>query len=119
VIVGGATTVKFVLLTAMPPGVVTDIGPVVAFGGTVAMIFAPLNLKLEMTPLKVTRVAPLRFVPLIVTEAPTAPLLGENPVIVGGRFATTVNVDALDAVPPGVVTEIRPLVAPLGIVAVI
>lgn len=118
-IVGAATTVKFVLLTAIPPGVVTEVGPVVAFGGTLATIFAPLNLKVAMTPLKVTCVAPFRLLPVMVTALPTPPLVGEKLVIVGGRFATTVNTDALVAVPPGVLSEMEPVVAPEGTVAVI
>ena len=36
VMVGGFTTVKFVALVAVPPGVVTPSGPVVAPVGTVA-----------------------------------------------------------------------------------
>ena len=34
-------TVKFVLLVAVPPGVVTAIGPVVAVAGTAAVICVP------------------------------------------------------------------------------
>lgn len=119
VTVGACTTVKTPALFATPPGVVTEIGPLVAPAGTVAINFMPLSLKAAFVPLKVTWVAVLRFAPLIVTDAPIPPLLGENPVIVGGRFATTVNDDELVAVPPGVVTEIKPLVAPEGTVAVI
>jgi hypothetical protein len=61
-------------------------------------------------------VAPLRFVPLIVTLAPTGPLVGEKLVIVGGG-GTTVNEALLIALPPGVVTLSVPLVAPAGTVA--
>ena len=69
------------------------------------------------TPPNVTEVAPVRFVPLITTLAPTAPLVGEKLVIVGA--AMTVKDPALVAVPPGVVTLIGPVTAPEGTVAVI
>jgi len=68
-----------------------------------------------LTPLNVTAVAPVKFVPLIVTLVPTAPLVGVKPVIVGGF--TTVKLVALVAVPPGVVTLRGPVVAPAGTVA--
>jgi hypothetical protein len=118
-IVGAAITVKFVPLIAIPWGVVTTMGPVVAPMGTVAMIFMPLNLNIAMVPLKVTPVAVLRFVPLIVTEVLIPPLVGEKLVIVGGAPATTVKFVALVAVPPIVVTPIGPVVAPDGTIAVI
>ena len=68
-------------------------------------------------PLKATALAPVRFVPVIVTELPTPPVAGLNDVIVGG--ARTAKLAELVAVPPGVVTESGPLAAPLGTVAVI
>ena len=68
-------------------------------------------------PLKATAVAPLRLVPVITTLAPMEPLFGEKLVIVGAW--TTVKLLALVAVPPGVVTEMVPVVAPAGTVAVI
>ena len=63
-----------------------------------------------------TAVAPLRFVPLIVTLVPTGPLVGVKLVIVG-RLAVTVKLLALVAVPPAVVTLTGPVVAPAGTVA--
>src|SRR5438309_8576365 len=112
-------TVKLLALVAVPPGVVTLIGPLVAPLGTVAVIeVAELTLKVALTALKVTAVAPLKLVPLIVTTVPTAPLVGVKLVIVGA-LAVTVKLLLLVAVPPGVVTPIGPLVAPLGTVAVI
>ena len=65
--------------------------------------------------MKVTAVAPVKLVPLIVTVVPTAPLVGVKLVIVGGGI--TVKVLLLVAVPPGVVTLTGPVVAPLGTVA--
>src|SRR5438093_919350 len=70
------------------------------------------TVKLALTPLNATAVAPARFVPLIVTVVPTGPLAGARPVMVGGLG--TVNALVLVAVPPGVVTLSGPLVAPAG-----
>jgi hypothetical protein len=53
--------------------------------------------------------------PLIVTVLPTLPLFGLMPVILG---PVTVNEPVLVAVPPGVVSVIFPVVAPLGTTAV-
>jgi hypothetical protein len=75
-----------------------------------------LTVKLALTPLNVTAVAPVKFVPLIVTLLPTGPLVGVKLVIVGG-LTTTVNALALVAVPPDVVTLSGPVVAPGGTVA--
>ena len=113
-------TVKFVELVAVPLGVVTEIGPVVAPEGTVALIrVAFCTVKVAETPLKRTAVAPVKFVPLIRTEVPTGPLVGLNDVIVGAPVAVTVKFVELVAVPLGVVTRIGPVVAPVGTVTVI
>ena len=73
------------------------------------------------TPLNLTVLVPCgaapKFVPVIVTEVPTAPPPGVNEVIVGG--GKTVKVPLLVAVPPGVVTERVPVVAPDGTVVAI
>lgn len=122
VIVGAApaVTVKFVELVAVPDGVVTVIGPVVAPDGTVAVIFKlELTVKLALTPLNFTDVAPSKFVPFTVTVVPTGPDVGENEVIDGAAVAVTMKSDELVAVPSGVVTEMGPVVAPLGTVALI
>src|SRR5437016_2261686 len=117
----GRVTVKLPALAAVPPAVVTLIGPVVAPSGTVAVIaLAEFTVKLALVPLNFTAVAPVRFVPLIVTLVPTAPLVGAKLVIVGGGLETvTVKLPALLAVPPAVVTLTGPVVAPAGTVAVI
>src|SRR5439155_19507361 len=118
VVVGGLITVKLPALLAVPPGVVTLIGPLVAPAGTVAVIaVAEPTVKLALVPLNSTAVAPLKLVPLIVTLVPTGPLPGVKLVIVGGLI--TVKLAALLAVPSEVVTLIGPLVAPAGTVAVI
>ena len=59
--------------------------------------------------------APVKFVPLIVTLVPTGPLVGAKLVIVGAGM--TVKLVALVAVPPGVVTLTGPVVAPVGTLA--
>ena len=105
-------------LVSVPPGVVTLILPVVAPEGTVAVILlAESTVKVALVPSNFTEVAPVRFEPLIVTEVPTDPLVGENDEIFG--TPATVNVSELVSVPPGVVTLIFPVVAPEGTVAVI
>jgi len=86
VIVGPqAPTVKLAADVAVPEGVVTEIVPVVAPEGTVAVICVELfTVNEEATvPLNLTVVAPVRFVPVIVTFVPTHPLVGVKLVIVG------------------------------------
>ena len=67
-------------------------------------------------PPMVTAVTPVKFVPLTVTLAPAAPLVGVKPAIVGA-LADTVKLLALVAVPPDGVTLSGPVVAPAGTVA--
>lgn len=113
-------TVNFVPLVSEPAGVVTEIFPVVAPGGTVAVIFvSELTVNVAVVPLNFTAVAPENPVPLIVTEVPTGPLFGEKDVIVGPAALVTVNCVVLVAKPLGVTTLIRPVVAPAGTTAVI
>jgi hypothetical protein len=108
VIVGAATTVtvKSVALVAVPPAVVTVIGPVVAVAGTaVTIVVAVLDVITALVPRNLTEVAPVRFVPVIATEVPTGPELGVNDVMVGAAVAATAKLSALSAIPPvGVVT---------------
>ncbi len=114
-------TVKLLVLVTEPAGVVTLIGPVVAPAGTVAVILVDLTtLNVAAVPLKVTPVAPVKLVPVIVTVVPTGPKVGENEVIVGAPAVdVTLKPWELQSLPPGVVTQIFPVVAPLGTVAVI
>jgi hypothetical protein len=65
---------------------------------------------------KLTSVAPVKFVPAIVTVEPTPPLPGEKPLIDGDVLVTT-NAPSDTAVPPGVVTRQRPSHAPAGTTA--
>jgi hypothetical protein len=85
VIVGAAITLKLVALVTVPPAVVMEIAPVVAPGGTVAVIWAALfTVKLvALVPLNLTTVAPLKLFPVMTTEVPIAPLVGVKLVIVG------------------------------------
>jgi hypothetical protein len=120
--------VKFAALVAVPPGVVTEILPVVAPVGTLAVIcvaeftvnvvaLVVLNfteLVVKVAPLTV----PLKFVPVIVTDVPTGPKAGVNPVIVGAGAVTTVKFVALVFCPAVVYTWIGPVVAPVGTTAV-
>ena len=57
-----------------------------------------------------TLVAPVKPEPVIVTDAPTEPLVGLKPVIAG----STLNAVDEVAVPPNVATLTGPVVAPAG-----
>ena len=77
---------------AVPPGVVTAMGPVVAPAGTVALTWVDEStVKAASVPLNVTPVAPFRFVPVRVTEVPTWPDVGVKLVWVGGGVRVTVQ----------------------------
>jgi len=91
-------TVKLVVLVAVPPGVVTRSGPVVAPVGTAAWIAVPeVTVKLALTPLNVTAVAPVKFVPLSVTLLPTGPLVGVKLVSVGALPPVTMTVTVVES----------------------
>ena len=85
--VGNALTVKLVALLAVPFGVVTLMFPVPAPLGKTAVICVLLftvNV-VAAVPLKVTPVAPVKLVPVIITVEPelTQALLGVKLVMVG------------------------------------
>lgn len=102
-------------LVALPPGVVMAILPVTAPLGTIAVtLLSEFTVKLAFTPPKVTLVVCLRLTPVMVTEVPAEPVVGEKPVICG----MTRNSLLLFNVPLEVVTVTRPVPAPLGTVAV-
>jgi hypothetical protein len=112
-------TVKLPVEVALPPGVVTENLPVVAPAGTVAVIWVAVFVVIvAVVPFNFKDVTPVRLVPLITTGVPTGPAVGLNPVMVGAS-TVTVKLATEVAVPPGVVTEKVPEVAPPGIVAVI
>src|SRR6185436_8171260 len=108
------TTVNVTPLLATPPTVTVTV-PVVAPPGTgAAMLVADHDVGVAVTPLNFTTLAPCaapKFVPVIVTEALTAPLVGDSEPIVA--VGTTVNVTPLLATPP-TVTVTLPVVAPPG-----
>ena len=112
---------KSVVLVAVPPGVVTAIGPVVAPAGTVDVIWVSeftVNV-VAAVPQNVTADAPVKPVPVITTDVPTGPLVGLNDVMVGTGDGVTSKFVALVPVPSESVTAIGPSVAPAGTVAVI
>src|SRR6202034_2087246 len=120
VMLGPATTEKLTPLLALPATVTTTL-PVVAPVGTVATIDVALQLPMvvAVVPLNATVLVPCvepKFVPVIVTDAPTAPDVGDTLVMLGA--ATTVNDDPLLAILLTVTTTL-PVVAPVGTVATI
>lgn len=103
---------------AVPPGVTTEIGPVVAPLGTEVEIWlASVIEKVAVVPLNFTLDAPVKFVPVSVTLVPTCPLAGERAVIVGAA-ALTVKFPAEVAEPRGVTIVIFPVIALAGTVTV-
>jgi hypothetical protein len=81
-----------------------------------------LTVKSALVPLKRTAVAPVKLWPPIPTDAPTGPLEGVVPEIVGGGTTgaegevevETEKLSLLEARPFGLTTVIGPLVAPSG-----
>src|SRR5215469_3983133 len=67
------------LLVSVPPGVVTVTYPLVAPAGTLVVIsvFEALPITARV-PLKLTAVAPLRFVPRMFTVVPTRAAVGRS-----------------------------------------
>jgi len=108
-------------LVIVTPLVVTETGPVEVPAGTVTVMDVAVEaVTVAATPLKDTALfvgVILKFVPLIVTVAPTAPDEGLRLVMVGR--GNTEKLDALVMVMPFTVTEILPVVAPVGTVVVI
>ena len=86
VMLGAGTTVKLTPLLALLETVTTTL-PVVAPVGTVAvMLVEPQVVVFAVVPLNLTVLDPLvdpKLVPVIVTEAPTAPDVGDRVVMVG------------------------------------
>jgi hypothetical protein len=120
-VIAGPGTVKLVRLDPVPLGVVTRIGPVEAPLGTATVIWVALLTVNPgaVTPLNVTEVAPVRFVPVSTTDVPTAPDVGLNDVIVGQVVLATLKGAALSAVAVAFVTWTRPSVVPVFTTAVI
>ena len=116
---GAGVTVKVTPLLACPPTVTTT-GPVVAPFGTGATMLVALQLVgVAAVPLNITVLDPCvgpKLLPAIVTDAPTAPVVGERLVMLGA--GTTVKLIPLLGTPLAFTTTF-PVVAPLGTVAVI
>lgn len=119
VIVRACLTTNGDALVPVPAGDVTETGPAPAPAGTTAV--AVVGLVTENVaagvPAKAIAVAPVRFVPVIVTVSPTRPVSGATVVIVGGGLIS--KFVSLLAMPVGVITLIGPDTAPVGTVAVI
>ena len=117
VMLGAATTVKFTPLLFTPLALTITL-PVLAPVGTVATMDAALQLVIVAAVFKNFTVPPPcvdpKFVPAIVTEAPTAPVVGERLLILGA--ATTVKVIGLLATPLAF-TVTLPDDTPVGTVA--
>ena len=108
-------TKKLATVVAVPPGAVTEIGPLLAFKGTdevIEVLFTTPNI--AGTPLKLTSVALVKLTPVIVTFVPGAPLVGVKRVMFGGKKKFVV----LTVIPFVVATVMGPLVAVSGTVAV-
>ena len=84
VMVGGGRKTKPARL-AVPPGVVTDTLPLAPAATTAVMLVAETTLnEVAALPPKLTDVAPVKLVPVIVTVAPTAFDSGVKLPITGG-----------------------------------
>ncbi len=114
---GADVTVKLAALVAVPSSVVTEMVPVLAPAGTVVVIVPELfTVNVAALPPNETAVAPVKFVPVIVTPDPIPPKVGAKELMAGvivKRVVVTI------APLPGVVMEIGPVVAPAGTVVVI
>ena len=112
---GAGTTVNVTPLLGTPVAV-TITGPVVAPVGTEATICVEVQFAIlvAVVPLKVTVFDPWvepKFVPVIVTDAPTAPVVSDRLVMLG--VGSSVNCTPLLATPP-TVTITFPVVVPVG-----
>jgi len=87
------TSMKACELVTVPEELVTEIGPLVAPLGTVAVIWvSETTINVADVPLKATPVAPVYWAPLMVTLVPTGPLVGVKEEI---RSAVSAGVDIL------------------------
>src|ERR1700754_3515770 len=94
---------------AVPPGVVTLTEPDAPLPTTAVMVAESMTVKAAAgTPPKLTAVAAVRFVPLMVTVESRTALVGVNEVMVGLAGGMNTN-PALPAEPPLAVTVTCPL----------
>jgi len=86
-----SVVVKFDALVPVPAAVVTEIFPAAAPSGTVALIcVAETTLNDAVRVPNFTTVAPLKFVPVIVTALPVIPDIGVNELTAGATCGVTV-----------------------------
>jgi hypothetical protein len=107
-------TVKLAPLLPSPPTVTMTLPVVAPLGTGATMLVAPQLVGIAAVPLNVTVLVPCvepKFVPVMVTEVPTGPELGERPLMLGATV--TVKLAPLLA-SPFTVTTTLPLVAPVG-----
>lgn len=113
-IAGGGTIVKFARLDPAPMELVTVIGPDAAPAGTIAVrdeLLTTLN-EVASIPLNCTRLTPEKFEPVREMLLPFQPIEGEIDEMDGG--ARTLNELTLAVVPPRVVMDNAPELAPVG-----
>jgi hypothetical protein len=96
---GAGIKVKLLEELAVPPGVVIDITPVVPLATTAVMLVALTTVnEVAAVPPKLTAVAPVKSVPVMVTVAPTPADDGVNELMLGAGigkvFIATVTVAA-------------------------
>jgi hypothetical protein len=90
-IVGGvAVTAKAAALVPVPAGAVTEIGPLSAPAGTVAVIWVAefSTNTVAGTPPNRTAVVPEKLVPVMVTTVPAGPVIGAKEAIEGAVVVT-------------------------------
>ena len=81
---------------AVPPGVVTDRSPDAPYPTTAVMIVDDTTVTEAAGALpKLTAVAPLKSVPVIVTVVPGIAVVGVNEAITGGGIGLTVKVPGI------------------------
>jgi hypothetical protein len=84
VMVGGAIYTKLDAEAAVPAELTTDTTPVAPPATSAVMVVELTTVKDEAgTPLKVTAVAPVKLVPVMVTVVPAPPVAGVNEVMAG------------------------------------
>jgi hypothetical protein len=117
-LVAATITLNTIVLTLVPPPVVTRIGPLATpVAGTVTlMVVAVRAVKVSETPFRATAVAPARFVPVrvVVAVLPARTELTLYAVTVGTTKVAVALKLAVFAVVTEIVSVITPAVAPLG-----
>lgn len=117
VVIAGDETVKVAVVTPVLTGVVTEMRPVTALGGTVTVTAVGVTeVGVVGRPLNFTAVAPARFAPVIVSVVPAAPDTGPNEAIAGEVVVKQVSL--VTGVVPDTMA-MGPFVAPAGTAVVI